>query len=65
MGEKLYKKVQIVKFALFYGFFGKIMPFFITFRIRKAFSEVMVDCMARIVFTKLLEISIANFYWKT
>jgi hypothetical protein len=53
-GEKSYKKVEIVKFALFYWFFSKIMPFSSLFAYANAFSEVIVDCMARIVFYKVV-----------
>ncbi len=47
------------------GFSTKSCLFSSLFAYANAFSEVIVDCMARIVFTKLLAISIANFYWNT
>jgi hypothetical protein len=45
-------------------FFRKIMLFSSLFSYKNAFSEAILDCMAKIVFTKLLAMLIANFYWK-
>jgi hypothetical protein len=64
MGEKFNKKVEIVTCALFYGFFGKIMPFFITFCIRKCIFWSYCSLYGKNFFTKLLAIWIANFYLK-
>jgi hypothetical protein len=51
---KNHKKVKIVKFTLFYRFSGKSCLFSSLIAYANAFSEVIVDCMAKIVFTKLL-----------
>jgi hypothetical protein len=40
------------------------MLFSLLFSYAHAFSEVILDCRAKIVFTKLLAVLIASFYWK-
>jgi hypothetical protein len=56
---KIHTKVKIVKFVLFLKFFSSLFSY------AHAFSEVILDCRAKIVFTKLLDMLISNFYGQT
>jgi hypothetical protein len=63
---KIHTKSQNSEICAILKFFFREKSFFFHhFSYAHAFSEVILDCQAKIVFTKLLAMLIANFYWKT
>jgi hypothetical protein len=63
--EKIMQKSKLWNLHCFIGFSAKSCRLSSLFAYTNIFSEVIVDCMKRIVFKKLLAMWIANFYWKT
>jgi hypothetical protein len=59
---KIHRKSQNSEIGAILHFFRKNHAFFITFSYANAFSEVIFDNRAKIVFTKLLAMSLAIFY---